>query len=301
MNKFVVYTVQVGGYDVVQQPLVVDERFDYVLFTDSEESKEIGIWQVRTIPYENSDLKRVSRYPKMHPNELLNEYEASLYIDANIQITGQRIYDRVVECYEQGIDWAGIKHPKRDCIYEEAYAIYDLETKENIWKWCHFLRKDNFPRHYGLYENNIIFRTHNDVVKNINKMWWDLYTEYTRRDQLTLCYLFWKNPNIRFTYLLPEGEYSWNSSTVRTNMHSISSKSTRQLKLSFLEYAYCRCRMALPEKEKRFIDFHYWLYGLNSIKISNIMLHIWGICIVILYSAKIKYRATQRRRNQMSN
>ena len=86
MKKFVIYTVQTGGYDNVQQPLVVDERFDYILFTDSADAKQKGVWQVRSIPYQNADLTRLSRYPKMHPNELLSDYAASLYIDANIQI-----------------------------------------------------------------------------------------------------------------------------------------------------------------------------------------------------------------------
>ena len=158
LKQFVVYTVQTGGYDIVQQPLVIDERFDYVLFSDSKENKSIGVWQVRSIPYENADLTRRSRYPKMHPNELLGEYMSSLYIDANIQITGQHIYDRVVEYYEQGIDWAGIQHPYRDCIYDEAYAIYGLDTEANILRWCHQLRSENYPRHRGLFENNIIFR-----------------------------------------------------------------------------------------------------------------------------------------------
>ena len=133
MKQFVVYTVQTGGYDNVQQPLVVDERFDYILFTDATDVKQKGVWQVRSIPYQNADLTRLSRYPKMHPNELLSDYTASLYIDANIQITGQRIYDRVVECYEQEVDWAGIKHPYRDCIFDEAYAIYGLDTERNIF------------------------------------------------------------------------------------------------------------------------------------------------------------------------
>lgn len=297
MNKFVVYTVQVGGYDVVQQPLVVDERFDYVLFTDSEESKNIGIWQVRTIPYENSDLTRVSRYPKMHPNELLNEYKASLYIDANIQITGKRIYDRVVECYEQGIDWAGIQHPYRDCIYDEAYVIYGLETEENIFRWCHRLRKEQYPRHRGLFENNIIYRRHNTTTNLLNNEWWKLYTNYTRRDQLTLYYVMWKLDHIKYTLLLPAGESSWNSSTVKIYKHTSVSKKKRGLKESFLEHARNRCRCGMEEKKEQFKEFHYWLYGLNPC-IARILLCLWGWYALVVYGAIIKYRAYKRHQNE---
>lgn len=298
MNKFVVYTVQVGGYDVVQQPLVVDERFDYVLFTDSDESQNIGVWQVRTIPYENSDLTRVSRYPKMHPNELLNEYKASLYIDANIQITGQRIYDRVVECYEQGIDWAGIQHPYRDCIYDEAYVIYGLETEENIFRWCHRLRKEQYPRHRGLFENNIIFRTHNDNTKVVNTMWWNLYEQHTRRDQLTLFYVLWQIPAINTALLLPEGESSWNSNTVQIHKHKKNAiqSGRRGVKVSFLEHARNRCRLGMEEKKEQFKKFHYWLYGLNP-SIAHILLCLWGWYTLVVYGAIIKYRAYKRHQN----
>lgn len=297
MKQFAVYTVQVGGYDVVQQPLVVDERFDYVLFTDSEESKDIGIWQVRAIHYENSDLTRVSRYPKMHPNELLNEYEASLYIDANIQITGQRIYDRVVECYEQGIDWAGIQHPYRDCIYDEAYAIYGLDTEANIFRWCHRLRSENYPKNRGLFENNIIFRTHNEKTCAVNVMWWSLYEQNTRRDQLTLFYVLWKMHAINTALLLPEGESSWNSNTVKIHKHNNAKQSGRRgVKESFLEHARNRCRCGMEEKKEQFKEFHYWLYGLNP-SIARILLCLWGWYALVVYGAIIKYRAYKRHQN----
>lgn len=298
LKQFVVYTVQTGGYDVVQQPLVIDDRFDYILFSDSNEQKSIGVWQVRSIPYENSDLTRLSRYPKMHPYKLVGEYMASLYIDANIQITGQHIYDRVVECYEQGIDWAGIQHPYRDCIYDEAYAIYGLDTEANIFRWCHQLRSENYPRHRGLFENNIIFRIHNDNTKVVNTMWWNLYEQHTRRDQLTLFYVLWKTSAINTALLLPEGESSWNSNTVQIHKHKKNAiqSGRRGVKVSFLEHARNRCRLGMEEKKEQFKKFHYWLYGLNP-SIAHILLCLWGWYTLVVYGAIIKYRAYKRHQN----
>lgn len=37
-NRFAVYTVMVGDYDYIRQPLVVDGRFDFLLFTDTSVS-----------------------------------------------------------------------------------------------------------------------------------------------------------------------------------------------------------------------------------------------------------------------
>ena len=300
MKRFVVYTVQTGGYDNVQQPLVVDERFDYILFTDATDVKLKGVWQVRSIPYQNADLTRLSRYPKMHPNELLSDYTASLYIDANIQITGQRIYDRVVECYEQEVDWAGIKHPYRDCIYDEAYVIYGLDTEENIFRWCHRLRKENYPRHRGMFENNIIFRTHNERVKEVDTMWWKLYEQNTRRDQLTLYYVLWKMPDVKTALLLPKGESSWQSDTVQIHKHQQTSKQRgrRGVKESFWEHARCRCRGGMEEKTEQFREFHYWLYGLNPI-VAKVLLYLWGVYATLVYGTIIKIRAYRRHKTNV--
>ncbi len=299
MKQFVVYTVHTGGYDSVQQPLVIDERFDYVLFTDAVSEPKKGVWDVRPIPYDNADLTRLSRYPKMHPNELLGEYAASLYIDANVQITDQRIYDRVVECCEQGIEWAGIQHPFRDCIYDEAYVIYGLDTEANIFRWCHRLRKEGYPRHRGLNENNIIFRTHNDNVNEVDAMWWRLYEEYTRRDQLTLYYVLWKNPALKTDLLLPAGESSLNSDTVTVMKHQKSSKKAgrRGVKESFWEHARNRCRDGMEEKIESFREFHYWLYGLNP-TVAKVLLHVWGVYATVVYGTIIKFRAYQRHKGK---
>lgn len=299
MKQFVVYTVQTGGYDTVQQPLEIDDRFDYVLFTDAVTESKKGVWDVRPIPYENADLTRLSRYPKMHPDELLDEYAASLYIDANVQITGQRVYDRVVECYEQGIDWAGVQHPFRDCIYDEAYMIYGLDTEANIFRWCHRLRKENYPRHRGMNENNIIFRTHNDKVKAVDAMWWNLYEEYTRRDQLTLYYVLWKMQNLKTALLLPAGESSRKSDTVQIHKHHKTFKQAgrRGIKETFWEHARNRCRNGMEEKADTFREFHYWLYGLNP-TVARVLLYIWGIYATVVYGSIIKYRAYKRHKNE---
>ncbi len=61
-------------------------------------------------------------------------------------------------------------------------------------KQIDLIRKDGFPSNYGLFENNIIFREHHDrdVIKIMND-WWRWVENYSRRDQLSLTYVLWKN------------------------------------------------------------------------------------------------------------
>ena len=52
---------------------------------------------------------------------------------------------------------------------------------------------DHFPPNYGFTENNCLYRKHNS--KDIDKImedWWYLVKYYSKRDQLSFCYVLWK-------------------------------------------------------------------------------------------------------------
>lgn len=224
MNKFVIYTVITGGYEDVLQPLSVDDRFDYILFTDKVKSETEGAWVVRQIPEDlNLDHIRLSRYPKSHPVSMLHEYSASLYIDANIQIKDDWIYSRFIELVEENVCYAGIKLvvTGRDCIYDHTFdmCLAHVEHDYVAIKQCKELYKRNFPRHFGLNENNMIFRMHTDPIKKLDEEWWHWITHYSRRDQFSFMYCLWKN-NIPINYILPEGEDSRNSSHFNFKVHN---------------------------------------------------------------------------------
>ena len=96
MKRYVIYSALVGNYDEILQPLVEDERFDFVLFTDIITKDRVGVWQVRPIEYHNDDNTRICRYVKTHPEILLPDYAVSVWIDSNIQIIDGFIYDRII-------------------------------------------------------------------------------------------------------------------------------------------------------------------------------------------------------------
>ena len=52
-KKYVIYTAMVGGYDEIMQPMVVDDRFDYILFSNDIKEDRVGVWQVLPIAYSN--------------------------------------------------------------------------------------------------------------------------------------------------------------------------------------------------------------------------------------------------------
>lgn len=222
MNKKVVYTALTKGYDSLIQHSYVNTDYDYICFSNDFNCDRIGIWEIRKIPFEIDDVQRMSRYPKLQPYKVLKEYDYSLYVDANIDIIDDYIFNSIEKCIKSGIKLAGLKHQLRDCIYEESLRVILTRQEKNIsavLTQMSLYKKNKFPFRYGMYEANVIFRMHNDVqIMNQCNTWWYYQTNYSRRDQLSYSYTLWKS-NIHFNYLLPTDEWSRNSSHVLCFIH----------------------------------------------------------------------------------
>lgn len=202
----VIYTCLVGKYEELLQPLVIDPTFDYICFSNDITENKIGVWKILPIPCKISDNIRLSRYVKLLPHNTLSNYDYSLWLDANIQITGQELYNIFNEKVSEGGLIYQVPHlfPPEDCVYDEirhAYLCGRCGIIETLEQYI-YLKKSAFPNHFGLFENNIILRKHNDsLVIKISEGWWDEFSHYTKRDQFSLMYLYWKNnfyPNYLF-------------------------------------------------------------------------------------------------------
>lgn len=198
MNKYVIYTSLTGGYDNLIQLSCVSDEFDYICFTDAvSEQTQNGIWSLRPIPYNTSDKQRLSRYPKMHPHVLLPEYECSIYIDASIDIINHDLYKIIKEKIQNRVVLSGVKHPERDCAYDEYFAVYShlKDTNFKLLKTEYrLLLNTGFPEHFGQFEAGMILRFHKDerIIRQCED-WWHMVNLYSRRDQLCYTYTLWKN------------------------------------------------------------------------------------------------------------
>ena len=97
----------------------------------------------------------LNRKYKILPHEFLEDYRYSIYIDANIQITGD-----VCKLFTQHLNdepLAVAEHPRRDCIYEEAEACVkkNLANKDDVNQQMSRYRSEGFPEKYGLTENRV--------------------------------------------------------------------------------------------------------------------------------------------------
>lgn len=240
MPKIVIYTSISGNYDEVPQPTVIDNDIDFICFTDDIKEPRVGIWEIRRIPYSSDNNLRKSRYVKLLPHKVLQEYDISIWMDANIQITGREFYDNIRKNIESKIKIAQVPHISSNCIYKEIRKAFyggKVSGKDAKRQYGH-LRQMGFPENMGLFENNIILRWHNDPqVVSISEDWWNEYSMFSERDQFSLMYIYWKH-GFKPVYLIDSEHNSRNVPYLRYILHpSIVSKLNRLKKENQLKRA----------------------------------------------------------------
>lgn len=207
MKKIAVYTAIFGDYDQLMTPLVKSANCDYICLTDSADLKS-DFWDVRLLSDETLDAARLSRKPKILPHLFFADYEASLYVDANLLIVGD--LEAYIEQYSLTSPMLCVKHGERDCIYEELQACIEgqRDDREVMTRQIEGYRTEGLPAHFGLTVGSFIFRRHNDPsVIELMELWWQELATGSKRDQLSLSYCFWKK---RFKYDLYYGN-NWNN------------------------------------------------------------------------------------------
>lgn len=295
MNKYVIYTIITGGYNDLMQPLFADERFDYILFSNDFKIERIGVWQVMPIPQlteiNPDDNKRLSRYPKTHPEILLKNYEASLYIDANLQILDKWVYERFLELVYKKVLYAGVRLQLtgRDCIYEHAFdmtargIVHDYEALDQ----CHALYKKGFPQHFGLNENNIIYRYHDDLMRKVDEEWWWWITNYTFRDQFSFMYCLWKYNIPVQEHFLPENEDSRTTIHFKYVEHDVKNRRTKFIKVDFFEKIRRKCYNIESGREK---CLQIWMRAIQKNNpLGYLRIHIFGIFVLNIHRLLFKY------------
>lgn len=273
-QKYVIYTAIVGGYDNVMQPEVVDSRFDYILFSNDIKEKTVGVWKVHPIEYHNVDNTRISRYIKTHPEELLQGYEFSIWMDASMQICTSFVYERAIELYNGEIQISSMWHPIRKCIYEEAFAVVHgmVEHESVVVKWCHKLRRENYPQNNGLCETGFLYRKHTNLVKKFNNLWWTCIDKYSRRDQLSFNYVLWKM-GVQCHYFLGEGWNTRNTKHIRlVNHQNITHNHCSIDKNEAWLMRYC---WKQKEKTKEIEELYYKLYLYPFPRITFFLVGQW--------------------------
>ena len=194
MERIIVYSVNVNGYDEIRKPREYDPNVKYILFTDDENVKS-HVWEIKPVDFLKNikDLRKKARYVKVNSHLILPEHDVSIWVDSCFE---PRFTDTKKMLEEIGLDnnnMMAYKHPERNCLFDEANAViqYKLDTVGVVSIQMKRYRDMGFPKEYGLFETGFLIRKNNNKVKNFNETWWTEIKNNSCRDQLSHMIASW--------------------------------------------------------------------------------------------------------------
>ena len=194
MEKICVYTCITGNYDDLKE-VRINEGIDYICFTNNKKIKS-ETWKIIYIEDKKLDNHYLSRKIKMLGDPYLDKnYTLSIYVDASI-IFKKSVKEFLSNYFDLEKDLlAACKHSVRNSINEEAIACIEQkkDNEKTIRRQLSFYQEDNFADNLGLLEMTLIIKRHNNpLVRKTMKLWFEMISKYSKRDQLSFMYCLFK-------------------------------------------------------------------------------------------------------------
>ncbi|MEA4851981.1 MAG: DUF616 domain-containing protein [Paludibacter sp.] len=192
-HNIVIYSVIVGDYDEILDPVYISEGCDYILFTDNKNIKS-DIWKIHLLPELDFDNIRRARHVKIMAHQYLDEkYDCSIYVDGRTFIYGDikqlvnSLQGNLVVFITHSFNTLTIRDEAKMCL--KCNVVTEFEVNKQLNKYFN----DGFPDNIGMVETGLLIRNHNHPkVKGLMNIWWQEIREETTRDQLSIMYVLWK-------------------------------------------------------------------------------------------------------------
>lgn len=199
MNDIAIFRSIFGDFDdLLPVKNIYRDEADFYLVTDKIKTDEYTV--INIVP-QTKKPRRESRRAKLCPHLFLPDYEYYIYLDGSVQILDSPRH--LIKKYLRDYDIAVLKHPWRDCIYQELTVCAEkgYVGKANAEKHKQFLRSEGYPENNGLTENGVILRRNTDRIQHFGEFWAEIYYQFTQRDQHSFCYCAWKM-NIKYNLII---------------------------------------------------------------------------------------------------
>ena len=183
----VIYTAIFGPKDELQEPNLPLPH-DLVCYTDQDIKS--SSWKIIRRKPARSDTRAEAKWYKMNPH-ILFPGEKTIWTDGNYKI----FHDPVTVFQEKDISCAAFyHHASRRCLYDEADVCLERSAGDpkKIRAQISQYMSEAFPRNYGLFQGNIIFRVPGEEQFLLNKYWQEEQKKFSNRDQISLPYVLWK-------------------------------------------------------------------------------------------------------------
>lgn len=184
--RIAIYTCITANYDPLLTPTRIDPRIDYICFSDTD-GPPVMPWVRKRVSLPGHLPKDLNRHVKMHPHVWLPDYDATVYIDGNIDIVGD-VYALVRETLSRRADVFLYDHFARNCVFAEA-AHCSHFSHDWVWTIAAQMRRysaERYPTNNGLFDGSVIIRRRSEAMIRLMEGWWSEYRQGAGRDQLSL-------------------------------------------------------------------------------------------------------------------
>ena len=201
-RKVIVYSCMIGNYDNVTS-FNKQRGYDYILFTDQNINNTN--WTIFPIPEEVlklnvSDIKK-QRYMKIHPHKFFKNYDLSLYIDPNYEITGD-LDDYLINTLNP-LDHIYIPHLQFGKGMKQAIDKAIEKKLDDVSLLKHVMDRYNQSKlldKTGIVNAGLIIRKHHteDCIKLMER-WWEEVRDYSHVDNFAFDYAGYMT-GVRYLY-----------------------------------------------------------------------------------------------------
>ena len=193
--KIIVYSTNIGNYDMLWSPKNYDINARYILFTDNKYFKS-DVWEVNHVDFlneKNLSNRHMARYVKTNPHLILPEHDVSIWVDNCFKFKFNDSKKLLNDIEFEDKDVMLYRHDVRNCIYDEAKVVkkHNLDDHDIVNTQVQTYSSEGFPKQMGLYSTGFMVRKNNEKVNTFNEFWWEQINKYSGRDQLSQMYSSW--------------------------------------------------------------------------------------------------------------
>lgn len=175
----IIYTAIFGPYEEIKTPLIITPGWEYICFTDQDITSDV--WKIVKVPPASDPKRQTNEFKIMYYKYVHDSYsvwvDASFYINCDLSKWWQKNFRGSITF---------MKHPDRDCFYEEAEKCIELKKDDEdiIRRQMNCYRSFNLPEHGGMVAAGIIMREDNLKTRAFCQHWAHYLSLGSKRDQL---------------------------------------------------------------------------------------------------------------------
>jgi len=204
----IIYTAIFNRYDHLNEYTTTCPKICY-----TDQPIESRTWEVRRVEHDSKIYRKI----KIMPHLFLPDHDRSVWIDGHLlPLMNVEEFAKDKEGY-----WL-MKHPARNCIYEEANACIQMR-KDNpkiIQRQVARYRQDLYPVNNGLVATGVLIRDNNPAYTALAEQWWEEVRVYSVRDQISFNYVAHKNSFQYNTFPFLQGFKNQYHAKDRRNKHT---------------------------------------------------------------------------------